>query len=206
MIVSIEWLKKLNTEFRDAGIDQRKRPWEALRRYSKEYKQSIELSSDIANEIFDWFKTQSKPGIHEVGSLFETVYFFDATFWPVSVPLIYGTVQLNAFDCLYDMPEAIKSDLSSTPNTAWDYTIYWADCIDYGLGMDDLRKASNLDAFGMDLLAAADQELKAAISQLKEKRPDSRSILSSRMATELFIKSFIALKAGLTPKDPPVSG
>lgn len=198
MSVPIEWLEKINQEFREVGIEQRKRPWEAMSRYSLEFKASFTLSSSIATEIFEWFKAQSRPGAHQIGSLFESVYYFDAEFWPVSIPIIYGTVHVNAIDCLQEMPPTLKAELTSTSGPAWDYVIFWADCIDYGIGISELRKRNDLDIFGLQLMAAGDQELRSAVSVLKERRPDSRAILTCRMATELFLKAYIALKEGLT--------
>lgn len=197
-MVSKEWLDKLNKQLRKEGIEQRRRPWEAIRRHSTEYKVSVDLSSDVAKEIFDWFDSHSRPGVHKIGSLYETVYFFDSAFWVVSVPFILGTVELNALECLTDMPDHIKNEIMSDPKFAWDYVIYWADCVDYGLEIDDLRKSSALDKFGIQLLIAGDQELRTAVSSLKENRPNPRAILTSRMAVEMFLKSFIALKSALT--------
>lgn len=200
MAVPIEWLRKVNEEFREAGIEQRRRPWEALSRYSLDFKASFMLSSSIATEIFEWFEAQSKPGAHHIGSLFESVYYFDAEFWLVSIPIMYGTVRMNAIDCLLEMPPALKAELISANKSAWDFLIFWADCVDYGIGISELLKRTDLNKFGLQLMAAGDQELRSAVSLLKEKRPDSRAILPCRMATEIFLKAYIALKEGLTEK------
>ncbi len=69
---------------------------------------------------------------------------------------------------------------------AWDYAIFWADSVDYGLGIDDLRKSPRLNEFGLSLLMAGDQELRSAVAMLKQHRPDSRAILACRMAVEIF--------------------
>ena len=98
------------------------------------------------------------------------------------------------------MPEQIKRELLSTPETAWDFVVFWADCVDYGLGISELSAQSVLDPFGRQLLMAADQELRSAISQLKENRPNERALMTCRMATEIFLKAYIALKVGLTEK------
>ena len=201
MLISIEWLQKLNQEFREAVMEQRKRPWEAIRRYSQENNRPVNISSNLAKEIFEWFESNSKPTAHQIGSLYDSVYFFDAAFWLVSIPIGYGRVKLSAVDSLIEMPQSLKEEIASTPKSAWDYLLYWADCVDYGNGIDDLRKSNHLDQFGTQLLMAGDQELRTAVSQLKEGRPDSRAILSSRMATEIFLKSFIALKVGLCEKE-----
>lgn len=86
-MVTEEWLTNLNTEFRAAGIEQRRRPWEAIRRYSEDFNTSVNFSSDVAKTIFKWFEANSKPGAHHVGSLYEAVYFYDAQFWVVSIPI-----------------------------------------------------------------------------------------------------------------------
>lgn len=205
-MVSEEWISNLNKEFRAAGMDQRRRPWEALRRYSKEFNTSVGLSSDEAKTIFKWFEAHSKPGVHQLGSLYEAVYFYDSQFWIVSIPVIAGTVQLNALDCLYEMPDGIKQEMMTDRRQAWDYAIYWADCVDYGMGIDDLRKTQGLNEFGAQLLLSADQELRASTAILSQHRPDPRAILNCRMALEMFFKSYIALKNGLSENQATAIG
>lgn len=199
-MVSEDWLKKLNKEFRDAGIGQCRRPWDAIRRYSQEFNVPLDLTSDLAKKIFEWFEANSKPGVHQFGSLYDSIYFYDSQFWQVSIPLIYGSVKLNALDSLSQMSDLIKEELMSDQKQAWDYVFYWADCVDYGLGVHDLKKTSSLDANGIQFLMSGDQELRAAVSILSQSRPDSRAILTCRMAVEIFFKAYIALKQGLTTK------
>lgn len=193
-----KWLENLNSEFRSNNIEQPKRPWEAIRRYSTEFKTSIDISSDLAKQIFDWFEKNSKPGVHKVGSLYEAIYLFDTQFWTVSIPIVYGQVELNSLDCLTEMPSHIKNQIHGNKDLIFDYVTFWADSVDYGLGVNDLKSDSNLDSYGKQLLLSGDQELRAATSILKQHRPDSRAILSSRMALEIFFKAYIALKVGLT--------
>jgi len=199
-LVLEDWLNNLNKEFRDAGIVQKRRPWEAIRRYSDEFKVPVNLSSELAKRIFLWFENHSKPGAHQIGSLYESVYFYDAQFWSVSVPIGYGTFELNALNSLYQMSDKIKAELMSDRKQAWDYMAFWADCVDYGFGLDDLRKTSGLNGYGLQLLMSGDQELRAASSILNQPRQDSRAILNCRMAVEIFFKAYIALKKGLTEK------
>jgi hypothetical protein len=204
--VPLEWLQRINQEFRDTGLEQRKRPWEALRRYALEFKVSIGVSSTTAKEIFKWFKEQSKPGVHQIESLFQTIYYFDTEFWTVSIPVFFGTVRIIALDCLREMPQSVKKNLMSNAESAWNYTLYWADCFDYATGINEVVKSSELDVFGLQLLRAGDRELRSAIAQLKERRPDPRVILTCRMATELFLKAYIALKSGLSQKQAKALG
>lgn len=197
-MISEDWLKNLNEEFRAVGIEQRRRPWDAIRRYSTEFNTSVNLSSDVAKTIFEWFEAHSKPGVHQVGSMYESVYFYDSQFWVVSIPITCGTVQLNALDSLHEMSDDMKKEIMSEQKQAWDYAVFWADCVDYGMGIDDLRKTPGLNEFGIRLLMSGDQEFRAATSILSQHRPDPRAILNCRMALEIFFKSYVALKVGLT--------
>jgi len=205
-MVSEGWLANLNKEFRDVGIDQRRRPREAIRRYSEEFNTGLDISSDLAKTIFKWFADHSKPSVHQVGNQYEAAYFYDSQFWIVSIPIMYGTVQLNAPDCLHEMPNSIKQEMMADHRGAWEYAIYWADCLEYGMGIDDLRKTQDLDEFGYQLLMSADQELRSATSILSQHRPDPRAILNCRMALEIFFKSYVALKNGLTQSEEKAIG
>jgi hypothetical protein len=205
-LISEDWLKKTNEEFRNNGIDQRRRPWDAITQYSIEFNTPVDISSDIAKKIFEWFEIHSKLGAHQIGSLYESVYFYDSQFWTISIPIIFGTVDLDAIECLSQMSENMKNDMMLQKKQAWDYMIFWADCIDYGMGIADLRDTSGLNEFGVQLLMAGDQELRAATSILNQNRPDSRAIINCRMALEIFLKSFIALKVGLTEKQAKIIG
>ncbi|MCS2608802.1 hypothetical protein [Halomonas dongshanensis] len=73
-MVSEDRVANLNKEFRDACVDQRRRPWEAIRCYSEEFNTSVDISSDVAKVIFKWFEEHSKTGVHQVGSQYEAGY------------------------------------------------------------------------------------------------------------------------------------
>lgn len=99
------------------------------------------------------------------------------------------------------MPENIKKSLLEDKGQLWDYVIFWSDCIDFGMGYGDLREDKKLDKFGVQLLNAGYEELSSATSLLLEHRPNMRAIMNCRMATEMFLKSFISLKRGLSKQE-----
>ena len=200
MMINEEWLKKTNLLLREQGIEPRRRPLEAIRMYAEQNKTSVSFSSPLARTIFDWFYDNTKPGSHNTGALYESVYFFDSSFWLIQIPLIYGRVELNPISSLKNIPDSLKNDLMNNPKSGWDYNFFWADCVDYGFGIDDLYKDKKLNRFGIQLLMAGDQELRAATALLIQDRPQQRALLTCRMATELFIKSYIALKDQLSER------
>ena len=94
------WLVAANERFRQLNIPPKRRPFEALRELSVSQRLSIGLNSPAAEKVFKWFLAHTQPGSHAIGALFTGVFYYDACFWPVTVPVFYGRVQLNAFDAL----------------------------------------------------------------------------------------------------------
>ena len=191
-------LEKLNEELRKEDIEPRRRPLEAIKRISVRTNRSFIFPSAETDFIFKWFEANTKPGSHTVGLLHQGVYYYDSAFWSVSIPIIYGSVQLNALDALHEMPQKIKSSLFENRKAIWEYVIFWADCIDFGYAYDDLYSSENHDTFGRQFLCAGYEELSSATTLLLEHRPNKRAIMNCRMATEMLLKCFIAFKDGLT--------
>lgn len=190
------WLAKINLDFRNENVDVKRRPFLALDKYCKDFKVfSIAIGSPAANKIFDWFQENTKPEAHHSGSMFTGVYFYDTCFWPVDIPIGYGHFHLEAPDCLRGMSDKLKADLMAVPRDAWRYASFWVDCLDYAYGFDDMAKLNKDPAFAFSLLENADRELRAAVAQLLEKRPNSKAAMSARMAVEMYLKAFLVYTA-----------
>jgi len=194
------WLVKANAQLRTEDVPHRQRPFEAIRRFAKESETSIDLFSDTGKRIFAWFKEHAPEGAHALGSAYESVYYFDSVFWVVSVPIVFGTVSLDARDSILDMPTSTKAALFETAHLSWDYLIYWADCVDYGQGSAEVLANKTLDEFGGQMYAAADEELRAATLLLRQHRPQARALMNCRNATEMFFKAYLAFKGQLNEK------
>ena len=96
------------------------------------------------------------------------------------------------------MPDLIKTRLLNDQEEVTQYISLWADCVDYGLSIDDLIKDNGANVFAQELFRSGNQQLEGTISLLLEARPNSRAIESARMATEVFLKAYLASKSGLT--------
>lgn len=181
----------------------RRRPFLALEHYSKDFGVvAIAFDSPPAKAIFDWFSKNTKSGSHQVGSLFTGVFYYDSSFWPVDVFIGYGRCELNALASLQAMPDSMKEELMSAPQTAWPYVLTWANTVDYGYGIDDLEKTLPRGAtFALSLLKNADREMRSAVAQLLEHRPNTKAAMSCRMATEIFLKAFLVLKAQFSERE-----
>ena len=192
------WLTKINARYRVDEVPPRSRPFIALRDFSREFNCAVSLDSSVAKIISDWFQEHSPPDTHAVGPLFTGAFYFDASFWPLYIPIGYGTFSLNALDCLETMPQSIREHLSQSQQDFWSLSLYWADCCDYGYGVDDIIKQDKLNQKALALIKNGDRELAGAISLLVSPRPNTRTILALRMACEIFLKTYLVQERNLT--------
>ena len=192
------WLNSINARYRTNELSPRHRPFMALSDFSREFNCSVSLDSPVAKTIFDWFYKHSQPGSHAAGSLFTGAFYFDASFWPLYIPIGYGTFSLNALNCLETMPQPVKEHVSQSHQDLWDLALYWADCCDYAYGIDDISKQGKLNGKALAFIQNGDRELVGAIAQLVSTRPNAKAILSLRMACEIFLKTLLIQERNLT--------
>lgn len=196
-----EWLEQTNETFNHEDVPPQRRAMEAIRRWSIEYQDSIVIPSARADKVFEWFAGRVKPELQQIGSRFTGSFYFESAFYPVSFPVFFGTQLLDGWSFLETMPGIIKSRLSANASEFKKYTVLVADGMDYILGYETLSKDSTLTSFSRELLASAHGQLKGAVSALHEQRPNSKAMESARMATEMFLKMFLAQRAGLTEEE-----
>lgn len=148
-----EWLEKINEGFRKDDIPHRQRPWLAWREWAKHTGLPISLGDDVVKRIFAWFEKNTKAGSQYIGSLYTGALYYDSCFWPVLIPVAFGRIRLDARDALKTMPEAIVQRLWRDRIEVAQYASLFADCIDYGFGIDELRKNNSFGGFTHELLS-----------------------------------------------------
>jgi len=195
--VTNDWIEEANEEFRRDNVPHIRRPWLAWMKWSKHIGLSTELGDKNVKRIFSWFTENSPAGAHQVGSFYTGLFYYDAHFWPVSIPIIAGTVELKAFDSLETTPKHIKYRIMFDANQVQDFLALYGDCVDYSFGIEDLIKLDN-STLWQQLLRSADQQLKATVELFEGHKPKQKGVETARMATEMFLKSFISYKTGMT--------
>lgn len=99
------------------------------------------------------------------------------------------------------MPPTIKSSLLSKREILEDYLLFWVESVDYPSGIKIIVENKMLNQFGLGFLTAGDQEFRGAVSLLKEIRPNTRAMMSCRMATEMFLKAYLVFKENITENE-----
>lgn len=191
------WLRTVNENYRRQEIPPVQRPFKAVAELSVKTGQPIRLDSGLAGKVFAWFQANTKPGSHAIGAMFTGAFYYDTCFWPVTIPIGYGRFHLDPLNGLETMPPALREGLWQDPVARSIYLQYWADCFDYAYGADLLLKPTRLDARAHKFFQNADAELRKAVAALLTLRPTLKAILDFRMATEIFLKSFLIQEKNL---------
>lgn len=196
--VTDEWIERINDEFREKDIPHKQRPWLAWSEWSKHIGLSTSFDDEDVKKIFEWFEKNTQAGSQHIGPIYTGAFYYDSCFWPVFIPVVFGSVQLNLRDSLKTMPNGIRSRLWGNRDEVMNYAAFWAACLDYGLGIDGLTEDTGQPVFARELIRSGDQQLTATATLLLEKRPNPKAVESGRMATEMFLKAFLASRGGLS--------
>lgn len=195
-----EWLSAVNERYRKEGIRQVSRPLRALSDYSSEFRHSFRMGSDVDQFIFDWFERRSKPGSNAIGPLYTGVLFYDCCFWRFSIPIGYGSFDLQLPNSLQEMPKTTQLDLfaqmQKDSSTLMLTMEHWANCIDYAYGFADLSDGNLLNLMALERLRSGDQELRGANAQLLADRIIPKCIIAFRLSVEIFLKA-VAWQEGI---------
>lgn len=197
----VSWLQTTNRRYGEEAVPHRTRPFLALCDFTRERNYSIPTDHPVAQFVFQWFYSHSPPDAHQVGAVYTAVYFYDTAFWPVVVPIIFGQVSVDAFECLETMPQGVKSALGGNRLHTEEYVHHWANCMDHGYGQMELASCQALKPRAADFLNSAHAEIQGANAQLLTGRPNHKAILGLRMANEIFLKAVLVQELNLTDKE-----
>lgn len=196
-----DWLIKTNIELSKNNIKHLARPMAAISAYAKEFKIPVGFNSQIALKISDWFKSNTRQDTGLMAALFESTYFYDGEFWVLDIPFFWGSVKLEPFNSLKNMPDSIKERLINDSDYSIDFVRHWANCFDLGLGYNEISQTMYNIRFGLGFFKAGIEELQSAATLLREHKLNSRILQNSRMAVEMFFKSYAALRNKLNDEE-----
>jgi hypothetical protein len=198
---SDDWLTEVNRRFRTEEIPPRQRPWLAWKLWALETGVSLALGSPPVDHIFEWFKRNTESGSQLVGPAYVGAFYYDAGFWPLVIPVVYGTVALDPVESLKATPVPVIAELQKSPRDTANFVSTFLDCADYGLHGPDVTGAKLFAPPGQELFRAADKALTSCAELLVPGRPNQKALELARDAVEIHLKSYLAGFHGFTIKD-----
>lgn len=197
LYVSESWLAEANDRYRQRDIPHKQRAFRAWRELSVERQIPLTLGSPIVREIFDWFSRHAPSAATSYGELFRFPFFFDAVFWPIAVPTMFGTVRLAPFEMLPMLPNATHAALAVDRPARGEYLSAWSSVVDWVLSFEDLYHAT-ARGFADQLLAATKRKLVSASHELLSGRPSADAAQSAAFAIELATKRLLVVRKDRT--------
>jgi hypothetical protein len=152
------WLAELNERMSREGIPHAGRPIRALMEWSTFARCSLDFASPAAEVVFKWFSDRSPAGSHDVLPVFIGALFYDATFWPVEVPMGYGAYRLDGRHAARSMPDPVWANMCRSRRDLAVFVELWADCLDYTYGIMQILHPGAPASDWMKFLASADKE------------------------------------------------
>jgi hypothetical protein len=189
-----EWLFLANQRYKEAGVEHAARPWKAVSEYSIEFRHSFIMGRSGPDEfIFEWFKQRSKTGSQEIGSLYESAFYYDGCFWGLRIPFGFGSFCLELDACVGEMPEVLKRELSKEMDvdTVFSRKLleHWSNCIDYAYGLGALVEGEVFKGLALTRIESADQDIRAANHLLLVDKANPICAQSYRFAAEKLLKA-----------------
>jgi len=187
-VVTEKRLLALEKQYIKEEVDHRSRSFKAI------LDLGLSMPSAEADLVGRWFDARTRKSTTKAG-VFDGAYYFDSEFWRVCVPLMYGSVSLNPYEQLEEMPESTVARLAESNEK--DFLTFFGDCFDYGIGISNLGRSRETN-FHEKLFRGGNEELKSASAGLLMRpNPNGRAMLHARNACEIFMKSILAEKASL---------
>ena len=197
-VIPENWLVEFNEKMAREGVEHVARPFRALLEWSRVTGSTIEFGSPESDAVFQWFYAHSPPGSHNVLPAFIGALFYDAAFWPIEVPLGYGTYRLDGRQAARSMPDPVWASMCRSRHDLAVFIELWADCLDYAYGITEILAPTGAESDWRKFLASADKELRSTTQLLCQTRPSPKAIESARMATEMALKTILCRTNGVT--------
>jgi hypothetical protein len=189
------WLLQINSLYQSEEEPMRARPMRAIQAYAQQFPCTLEQRIAANRKIFKFFEDRSPPGTFSMGSIYKGCFFYESYFWPLHVPIMFGEVNVSSYDTLPSMPQSLKEEIRSNLKQHIALALHCADCMDYGYGFEEAISNMSQEAVGM--LKGAATELDGAMTLIENNGGNSRTMLSLRLATEMFLKSFLIQESKL---------
>lgn len=121
-------------------------------------------------------------------------FMFRDVFFPLRIPLIFGSPAINPVDFLADVPEIQKQWLFNDRQVGLTFFDQVIDVMDFVYGLDDLEKIDQLPEKTVEWWYLAKQQLEAAAATVLGSFNKYAVIQNCCIATELLLKGALLAK------------
>ncbi len=200
MVKEIDLMKlvlEVDDELIQNGLEPFQRPSQAYLIIAQRLKpgSSATLEYDpLFNAVNQIYKELYRPVDLYMPPMYVGAFMFRDVFFPLRIPLIYGSPGINPVDFLTDVPETQKRWLFNEQQVGLTFFDQVIDVMDFVYGLDDLEKIGQVPEKTVEWWYLAKQQLEAAVATLLGSFNKYAVIQNCCIATELLLKGALLAK------------
>ncbi len=200
-----DWIDAFNKDCRKRQVPVGERPFLALQKWAELNGQSrplgelilADLGSETFNALYAFFKANTSLGRDHSAPIRQSCFLYDEAFWPVYVPVIYGSCVVDPIRSIAGMPNAVLQALGFDSAARDELDAHWFDC-SHHMNNHRLIDGDQLPELARNFLAGGEKSLFAAVESLLAIPPNPKAAELSRDAFESILKGFAVVKTALT--------
>lgn len=187
----IKLVIEVDDELLQKGAEPFQRPMSAYLMITQRLKpgSSAILQYDpIFNAVNQIYRELYRPEDLHMPPMHVGAFMFRDVFFPLRIPIIFGSPAINPVDFLTDVPEAQKRWLFTNQQTGLSFFDQVIDLMDFVYGLDDLEKMETLPSKTIEWWYLAKQQLEAAAATVLGSFNKYAVIQNCCISTELLLK------------------
>lgn len=179
------------------GVEPFQRPLAACIRIAQRLqpRSSFSLQSDpLFNAVNHMYSELYRSSDLHIPPLHVGAFMFRDVFFPLRIPVIYGSPAINPVDFLADIPETQKRWLFTDKQSGLAFFDQVIDLMDFVYGLNDLEKTGQLPDKTVEWWYLAKQQLEAAAATVLGSFNKHAVIQNCCISTELLLKGALIAK------------
>jgi hypothetical protein len=188
---------QVDDELIQEGAEPFQRPLTAYLRIAGRLKpgsSSILQHDPLSNAVNQIYSELYRPSDLHIPPMHVGAFMFRDVFFPLRIPLIYGSPAINPVDFLTDLPDIPKRWLFDNKQTGLVFFDQVIDLMDFAYGLDDLEKIGKLPDKTVEWWYLAKQQLEAAAATVLGSFNKYAVIQNCCISTELMLKGGLLAK------------
>jgi hypothetical protein len=188
---------QVDDELIQKGVEPFQRPLQAYLRIVRQLKpgsSSILQHDPLFNDVNQIYSELYRPSDLHMPPMHVGSFMFRDVFFPLRIPLIYGSPAVNPVDFLTDVPDIPKRWIFDNQQTGSAFFDQVIDLMDFTYGLDDLEKIGKLPDKTVEWWYLAKQQLEAAAATVLGSFNKYAVIQNCCISTELLLKGALFAK------------
>lgn len=187
---------EVDDELLQIGVEPFERPFHARLIIAKRLAAggAIPLDSSLLQAVDQIYSEIYRPSDLHMPPIYVGAFMFRDVFFPLRIPIIYGSPEINPVDFLADVPETLKRWLFTDRQTGLTFFDQVIDTMDFVYGLDDLEVTDHVPERTMEWWELAKRQLEAAAAAVLGSFDKYAIIQNCCISIELLLKGALIAK------------